>query len=200
VVIGIIGLLLALLLPVLSRARAAAREAVCLSNLRTIGQGIAQYENRWSELFPMGIPALMSPEDRWPALLMGGVEAGRQVTLCPEADSDARLLPPEMEDPDYLLNSHVGGMGVTFEHTPPHLSPSQVVLVGEKQETAVGWSVYDVSPAEPDPSGSRQWWTTVDLWRHVNGTASAHLYLDLHASTRRIEITPETIHPWLILP
>jgi len=38
VVIAIIGILMSLLLPVIGRARAAARMTVCLSNLRTLGQ------------------------------------------------------------------------------------------------------------------------------------------------------------------
>src|SRR5512146_775255 len=48
VVIGIIGLLLAILLPVLGKARAAARTVACAANLRSIGQAMVMYaaENR----------------------------------------------------------------------------------------------------------------------------------------------------------
>lgn len=45
VVIGIIAVLMAILLPALQMARAAARSMQCKSNLRQIGQGIALYTN-----------------------------------------------------------------------------------------------------------------------------------------------------------
>ena len=43
VVIGIIALLVAILLPVLSKARAQAQEVKCMSNLRQLGMGFMQY-------------------------------------------------------------------------------------------------------------------------------------------------------------
>ena len=50
IVIGIIAILLAILLPVVSRARRAANTAYCLANLRTIGQAMMMYtseNNNW---------------------------------------------------------------------------------------------------------------------------------------------------------
>ncbi|HEX8463058.1 MAG TPA: prepilin-type N-terminal cleavage/methylation domain-containing protein [Abditibacterium sp.] len=41
VVLAIVGLLAAILLPVVSRARASARTSTCASNLRQIGQALA---------------------------------------------------------------------------------------------------------------------------------------------------------------
>jgi prepilin-type N-terminal cleavage/methylation domain-containing protein/prepilin-type processing-associated H-X9-DG protein len=45
VVIGVIAVLIAILLPALSKARASARRAMCLSNLRTLGQCYYVYAN-----------------------------------------------------------------------------------------------------------------------------------------------------------
>jgi prepilin-type processing-associated H-X9-DG protein len=52
VVVGIIALLISILLPTLSRARQSANAIKCASNLRSIGQGIANYEAGYGGAFP----------------------------------------------------------------------------------------------------------------------------------------------------
>jgi len=54
VVIGIIGVLGGMLLPVLSRARFQAHLTHCRSNLRTIGQALQSYANNNSDFLPFG--------------------------------------------------------------------------------------------------------------------------------------------------
>ena len=46
VVLAIIGILVAILMPALARARQTARSASCQSNLRTLGQGLTLYSNQ----------------------------------------------------------------------------------------------------------------------------------------------------------
>lgn len=53
VVIGIIAVMIALLLPALNAARAAAKEVVCLSNLRSIGQASLMHAIEHRQHFPI---------------------------------------------------------------------------------------------------------------------------------------------------
>lgn len=52
VVVAIIGILLAILFPVISRVREAARRAECTSNLKQIAMGLVIYSNENSDAFP----------------------------------------------------------------------------------------------------------------------------------------------------
>jgi prepilin-type N-terminal cleavage/methylation domain-containing protein len=52
VVIGIMALLIGILLPVLGRARSAARQTKCASNLRSVGQGLMVYAADFKGAFP----------------------------------------------------------------------------------------------------------------------------------------------------
>jgi len=58
VVIAIIGILAAILLPALARAREAARRATCANNLKQMGLTFNMYANEWNGRFPqMGVQA-----------------------------------------------------------------------------------------------------------------------------------------------
>lgn len=56
VVIGIIALLIAILLPVMSKAREQSRRTKCLANLRSIGQALFVYANNHRDRLPNGNP------------------------------------------------------------------------------------------------------------------------------------------------
>ena len=60
VVVGIIGVLVSLLLPALSKARSAAQRTVCLSNVRQISQGLVMYANANKGRFPPSAPTLQA--------------------------------------------------------------------------------------------------------------------------------------------
>jgi prepilin-type N-terminal cleavage/methylation domain-containing protein len=56
VVIGIIALLIAILLPTMSKAREQSRRTACLSNLRSLGQAMFLYANAYKDHLPNGNP------------------------------------------------------------------------------------------------------------------------------------------------
>jgi prepilin-type N-terminal cleavage/methylation domain-containing protein/prepilin-type processing-associated H-X9-DG protein len=72
VVVAIIGLLISILLPSLSRARRQAKSTICMSNLRTLGQGITSFAAGNNDRLPgplhpamyrdQGIESLTDPE------------------------------------------------------------------------------------------------------------------------------------------
>lgn len=73
VVIAIIAVLIGVLLPALSRARHQAKSVICLSRLRTFGQGFALYANdNKDSLVPGRLPRV--DDDHWRAKVEGGVK------------------------------------------------------------------------------------------------------------------------------
>ena len=57
VVIAIIAILAALLFPVFARAKAAAKQSGCVSNLKQIGSSIALYMGDYDDIFPAAVDA-----------------------------------------------------------------------------------------------------------------------------------------------
>ena len=73
VVISIIGLLLTILIPVLSKARGEGRAAVCLARLRVIGQGMMVYANEFHDsIVPSRMPKI--DDENWRVRLPSGVK------------------------------------------------------------------------------------------------------------------------------
>lgn len=58
VVIAIIAILAAIIFPVFARAKAAAKQSACVSNLKQIGAGVALYMTDNDDLFPYAIDAV----------------------------------------------------------------------------------------------------------------------------------------------
>ncbi len=92
VVIAIIGILAAMLLPALNKARSAGRKAVCISNLRQIGVAILMYAADYNDYTPFsdgtltlnGAPGIYP----WPAFLIPYTQkiqgVSQTVFICPE--------------------------------------------------------------------------------------------------------------------
>jgi prepilin-type N-terminal cleavage/methylation domain-containing protein len=78
VVIAVIAILAALLLPALSKAKAAGQSAACKSNLRQIGIGLSLYAADAQKF-----PAWTSGNSFWDDKLLPSVSNSRDVFLCP---------------------------------------------------------------------------------------------------------------------
>ena len=76
VVIAILGLLIAILAPALSRARKQAKATLCLTRLRTIGQGLVLYaDENDGVLVPGRMPGV--DDEHWQVEIAGGLKYRR---------------------------------------------------------------------------------------------------------------------------
>jgi prepilin-type N-terminal cleavage/methylation domain-containing protein len=97
VVIAIIAILAAILFPVFAQARDKARQTSCLSNLKQLGLGFAQYVQDYDEMFPVNLPYIApinggnQPGMTWDLQIMPYVK-NDQIFWCP-SDGAARLTP-----------------------------------------------------------------------------------------------------------
>ncbi len=96
VVIAIIGILAAILLPALARARESARRASCQNNLRQMGLVFKMYANEGRGYFPR-----VHADDPWgEATPAGCTEGHERAALAPQIDA---LYPEYLTDLDVLI-------------------------------------------------------------------------------------------------
>lgn len=201
VVIVIIGVLAAILFPVLSVVKENGRQTACINNLKQLGQGIRLYTDQWDNHFP-GVYTLPAGEDTDPSGNWAGVYnihgkcnpsngqiypylKSTGVYLCPSARG-VRL--PRINDEalpyplSYAMNDMLGGYEARKNGNDARcvVRPSRVgLLVHEDRDTIddgdfnwIGWTGSEGGRNNPSQL-------------HNGGTCV--LYCDLHAKWLKYE-------------
>jgi type II secretory pathway pseudopilin PulG len=200
VVIGIIALLIALLLPALSRVRGQAKSVECQSNMRQIGIAMAAYavENKgW--LFPPdeGDDVTLAPiSRRWFQLVLHTKPPLDQTSTEP-ADWTPKIMlcPADDESPaeyhSYIVNAHLVEKKVRhFTKNLGGANSSQVVVMGEKVTSVNDFYM------ETLRSGRSDFDHVVEKYRHGLRLGSNYLHLDLHVDTLMPKQAKEGVDPW----
>ena len=129
VVIAIIGTLVALLLPAVQAARAAARRAECASNMRQVGVAIMQYVDTNNGRFPLSAyhnslsnsGSVNQEEISWIVTLAPFMESVDKVRLCPEDQEREELEIPTATS--YAMNGYLRAPdNVDVSTLPPALA------------------------------------------------------------------------------
>lgn len=142
VVIAIIGVLAALLLPALARAKEKGRQTACLSNLRQVNAAIRLYADDYADSLPVlpepnpypnGVGAYYKQMVKGYMGLTGPATPGEKIFICP---SD-RILSTQIGHAftSYTFNGYEVGPGdlarITGKKLASLKSPAKAALVGE---------------------------------------------------------------------
>jgi general secretion pathway protein G len=115
VVIAILSLLAAILFPVFARAKAAAKQSVCISNLRQIGDSLMLYMSDNDDIFPSAI----DPSDRYDPNMWAAFP--QYAALLPTMPLLSDVLQPYLKSHDVFHCPMDSGMQVLDDHFPDHL-------------------------------------------------------------------------------
>ena len=199
VVIGIIAILIALIMPTISRVQAHARRVTCQSNLRTIGQLLLVYANTYDGwVYPLGPgdpnrPAaadnfcrmgdMLPPEQRWPNYVKGLERYNHPLLFCPN-DQDP------VAEHSYALNwflaQHHGARFHSGRAALGGLAPGEVVVMGEKRADT-DWYFFGALNEYRDGA---------DAWKHDIHLGCNYLFLDQHVAPMQPKFAERAYDPW----
>jgi prepilin-type processing-associated H-X9-DG protein/prepilin-type N-terminal cleavage/methylation domain-containing protein len=189
VVMGIIGALIAILLPALGGARRAALAVTCKSNLRQIQIGVLLYAHNARDYLPGGglaAGATLRNDDIWFRQIDPYLK-NRVVYVCPSA-SGPRFVNLG-SDLDYVANSHLIRVGKELKlSVVVSRADYACLLEGDRSMSNFQWTSQEFNVA-------RVQWTSVPAWAttFTRHSGSMHVaYLDGHVAAVRTPLKGAT--------
>lgn len=132
-VIAIIGILASILIPVVGKVRASARNAVCQSNLRQWHGALMMYAGDNNDRLPLGWDKFSNPTRHWNVVLGeymqyqlddGWMKTEDTVGTCPEHEDD------HPHGPDYIsYGINALTVGTTFSSSPDRVGGVPITSV-----------------------------------------------------------------------
>lgn len=188
VVVAIIGTLVALLLPAVQAARAAARRTQCSSNMRQVGLAIVQYAEAHRGNMPLSSHDLGHGEDEqaWIYTIAPFMENVDEIRICPDDPNGPARLKEKLTS--FVMNSYVCIRGDTGAITNMNKMPARSkVYVAFETSDSVGTSHADHTHGAEwfkDPPGTpnrvRRTWARIraDIQTNRHGSGSNYLFAD----------------------
>lgn len=198
IVIAIIGGLIAVLLPAIGAARAAARATSCRSNLRQIGMAMLQYCDLHRGEFPGFVHDEKYAADSWLYALKPYLESVDEMRICPDdMKADQRL---KNDSTSYVINDYVAAKVKGGVRNYNKLkSPSMAIVVFEgSDERSVAFKNEHVHASEWfSPLNQKmklvRWQIDQDIKLNRHFESSHYLFADAHLES----ISASQVHEWI---